>query len=129
MKKNYSKTFILILLMLWLVLNFVVFPLVLNLSESNNVVNRYISIGLLFVITVGVIVNIVLYLKKSTIPYYISIPLIIVFFINIFAVIVSYKVGFWIILLFLQYGIPVMLILLFISVILGIYLEKRKCRE
>lgn len=129
MKKSYTKTFILILLILWLVLNLVDFPLVLNLSESNNVVNRYISIGLLFIITVGAMVDIVLYLRKCAIPYYISIPLITVFFINIFAVIVSYKVGFWIILLFLQYGIPVMLILLFISIVIGIFLEKRKCRE
>lgn len=140
MNKTNSIIFILITLIILVVLNFFDLPLADNLFDSVDngglveLVDNYWCLlisymCILCIIATCVILNIKIFLKKSTMPYYISIPIIAIVFLNIIVVGCFYIFSAIFIWAIIIYGIPVTFSILLISIIVGIYLEKRKCRE
>lgn len=140
MKKTNSIIFILITLIILVALNFFVLPLADNLFEPSDngglveLVDNYwgllsLYMFILCIVVIGVVLNIKIFLKKSTMPYYVSIPIIAIVFLNILVVGCFYVFSAIFIWAIIIYGIPVLFSILLISIIVGIYLEKRKCRE
>ena len=138
MKKINSIIYILITLVILTILNTFCLSLVDKLfySESggsapvDNYTNIFIGcIVIMVIITTIFVMNIKIFLKKSTIPYYISIPFNTIVFINILLILCFYIFSLMFMWVVLIGGWIPILIAIIVSLIVGIYKENKKLKN
>ena len=138
MKKLNTVIYFLITLLILTILNTVCLSLVDQLfySESGGSVpvDNYVTIFIgciviMAIITTIFVMNIKIFLKKSTMPYYISIPLNTIVFINILLILCFYIFSLMFMWIILIGGWLPIAIVIIVSLIIGIYKENKRLKN